>query len=459
MKLYHYRSMNTALKEISNGTFHYSDRAELNDPIEGHVNLYWQGDEPAWEGLFRNYICSLYYGIHFYLLAAKYEEIEKRAVLADIHCLDNMPFGNLLKEASNLFVTDSHIQKTINYLGTKKIPCSVKLLRLILRFVHEIAFSICMKSMKAHKIIPEDQEEYYIPVEEMLDKTLADNLAQINEIEGKIALEISAAFLEDMVESRFLAETWEDAKSMTQRQIWFKVRIDFPAIYMSQIQEIIYPKGYVVCFSANNNNSSMWGNYADNHKGVCLIYQTETIGESETISVKSQVSLGKDRVSFSFRKDAVRKVKYHDPLIQRNFFESLGGLTYPQITAWLVTETGKKSEYLEKYGKEEWRKKYWADFEEKYCLKLPAWEQEEEYRLCLVDFIHEHTPEERNIAYEPETLTGVIFGIKTSEYDKLQLIRTIKGTGRNLEDFEFYQAEYDEEEQRIKVRNKKLFLR
>ncbi len=81
MELYHYRSVGTALKEITNGTFHYSDKSELNDPIEGYVQLYWQGDRPAWEGLFRNYICSLYHSIVFYLLAAKYEEIEEHAVL------------------------------------------------------------------------------------------------------------------------------------------------------------------------------------------------------------------------------------------------------------------------------------------------------------------------------------------------------------------------------------------
>lgn len=77
MELYHYRPIDTALKEILNGTFRYSDRSELNDPIEGYVQVYWQGDKPAWEGLFRNYICSLFQSIEFYLVAAKYEEIER----------------------------------------------------------------------------------------------------------------------------------------------------------------------------------------------------------------------------------------------------------------------------------------------------------------------------------------------------------------------------------------------
>jgi hypothetical protein len=34
MQLYHYRSIDTALLEIGNGTFHYASVEELNDPVE-----------------------------------------------------------------------------------------------------------------------------------------------------------------------------------------------------------------------------------------------------------------------------------------------------------------------------------------------------------------------------------------------------------------------------------------
>ena len=60
MKLYRFRKFDRACLEIENHTFRFSDRKSLNDPIEGYVKLYWQGDAIAWEGLFRNYINSLY---------------------------------------------------------------------------------------------------------------------------------------------------------------------------------------------------------------------------------------------------------------------------------------------------------------------------------------------------------------------------------------------------------------
>ena len=56
MNLYHYRTVESARKEIECRTFRYADRNELNDPLEGYAQIYWKGDCPAWEGLFRNYI-------------------------------------------------------------------------------------------------------------------------------------------------------------------------------------------------------------------------------------------------------------------------------------------------------------------------------------------------------------------------------------------------------------------
>ena len=39
MKLYHYRSIENAILELKNGTFHFSTREELNDPLEGYLKI------------------------------------------------------------------------------------------------------------------------------------------------------------------------------------------------------------------------------------------------------------------------------------------------------------------------------------------------------------------------------------------------------------------------------------
>ena len=52
MILYHYRPIDRALKEIGDCTLHFANCAdELNDPLEGYVRVFWQGDNAAWEGI------------------------------------------------------------------------------------------------------------------------------------------------------------------------------------------------------------------------------------------------------------------------------------------------------------------------------------------------------------------------------------------------------------------------
>ena len=75
MKLYHYRSISSALLEIENGTFHFASKEELNDPLEGFVRVFWQGDKMAWEGLFRHYIYSVARALKLYILKADDETL------------------------------------------------------------------------------------------------------------------------------------------------------------------------------------------------------------------------------------------------------------------------------------------------------------------------------------------------------------------------------------------------
>ena len=48
MILYRYRSIDSALKEIEFGTFHFATRTELNDPVEGYIEYYGAAEPPVW---------------------------------------------------------------------------------------------------------------------------------------------------------------------------------------------------------------------------------------------------------------------------------------------------------------------------------------------------------------------------------------------------------------------------
>ena len=74
---------------------------------------------------------------------------------------------------------------------------------------------------------------------------------------------------------------------------------------------MLYPESYIVCFSSKNNDSAMWGNYADHHKGVCLFYETDS---ENRMTVEGK---------YIFTQE-VKPVNYGGEVIERNFFETFG---------------------------------------------------------------------------------------------------------------------------------------
>ena len=62
--------------------------------------------------------------------------------------------------------------------------------------------------------------------------------------------------------------------------------------------------------------------------------------------------------------------------------------------------------------------------------------------------------DDRKLKYDVKALKGVIFGIKTSEYDKCQIIKKILKNKKIGDDFQFWQAEYNDEKQTIEIREK-----
>lgn len=444
MQLYHYRSINTALLEIENHSFHFSGKDELNDPLEGYVRVFWKGDKAAWEGLFRNYICSLIQGINLYLLDASRIELNEKSIMVDIHRFDNAPLGRELTELGNKFIANKYCQKFSEIYGNSEADCTSSELQLILRVLHHLAFSMCLKTFVENQIIPESQVKVFLerPIK-IVDEFPFDEFEILirnngkNNQKKKVFFDVIESVFQDSIEAMSIVSTNDSTMLENDRNyMWLSLSVDFPMLYVSQLKESIYPKGYVVCFSKNNNNSTMWGNYANDHKGACLVYETDKLGLAPAMPVK-----------------------YGTHQISRNFFETFGSLTYPQITSWL-TGAGGTSKYLNFFHNErKWRQQYWNDYNESYFRKLNEWAYEDEYRIFLSDAFHSYDSfESRNLKYNAEALNGIIFGIRTTINDKKQLMDAIKNLRGTLDDFKFYQAEFDEFKQSIHIREKHMFL-
>lgn len=469
MILYHYRSIESALLEVGNGTFHFASREELNDPIEGYVRVYWQGDKAAWEGLFRNYICSLSQAIDLYLLQCDEKMLHHKTLLVDLNQFDNVPLGNILKKLGEDFLADEEIQKLSAFYGNNKLKVRDEELQLIFHFIHSKALIRCIQKCKEYRTIPPEMandllnifgtKEFKFPI------GLMEAEVPNEEQRSKIA-KLAKDTFEDMIDYQYIRFGFEDETFLygkhknengqidnentiseaRQHRNWFTITVDFPKVYINQLREMLYPESYVVCFSGKNNDSAMWGNYANNHKGVCLIYETDK-NDCMVLQKKSRpLHLN------------VKPIRYEGEIIERNFFETFGRLTYNQIKTWLCGVGGISSAYNVFSDAEKWQNKYWEVYDIKTYRKLKAWESENEYRLALSNIFDEYSkPEDRNLCYEMKQLKGLIFGINTSEYDKKRIMEKLLEHKDELTNFKFYQAEYDDETQSIFIREKRLW--
>lgn len=454
MFLYHYRSIENALLEIGNGTFHFAAREKLNDPIEGYVRVFWQGDKAAWEGLLRNYICSVSKAIDLYLLGDDENILRSKTLVEDIHSFDNVPYGGILKDLGDIFLADEEIQQLTSFYGKHELKVQEKELKLLIHFINNKALALCIKKCSENNTI---------------QKKVADNLLAIllNSKNPSLPFDLLTEELSDSEHRAFIAKKAEDIiedmsdyhyvnigfsdesflygknqnlyeTEARQRRNWMSVIVDFPKVYVDQLKEMIYPKCYVACFSGKNDDSSMWGNYADNHRGVCLVYETNE----------------KKQMMFEHEEPFdVKPITYQGNLLECNFFETLGRFTRDQVKTWLTGVDGVSRLFNSFNDVDAWRNRYWSVFEAKCYRKLQAWEHENEYRLVLTDSFLENK-QEHNLKYDPKSLKGLIFGIRTSEYDKKRIMEKLIIHEDEYVDFSFYQAEYDDEAQKILVRKK-----
>ena len=293
MNLYHYRSIENAILELEKGTFHFSTCEELNDPLEGYLKIFWQGDRIAWEGLLKNYICSVDNAITLYLLQADLDILQKNTLVMDIHSSNHVPLGKIWSQLTKKFVSDEEVEKIISFYGNNNIKVSKDELALLLRCFHTKVLFLCIESHMEHGTIDKSEGQRLLGI--FKDKTtgIPENLFEKNllsEKERKIIIRIAKNYMQDILEyfylsnSNMLKSNSEDAtqtvidsdsEKENQMRNWLSIVADFPDTYTSQLIDFIYPSAYITCFSAKNNDSVMWGNYANNHKGICLIYETD----------------------------------------------------------------------------------------------------------------------------------------------------------------------------------------
>lgn len=461
--LYRFRDMDHLLgkyEELERQEIYFASQNELNDPLEGMLQIIWDGDEIAWRGLINNYLLCLEHTFTLYRLGASMEELQDIPVFKTSDDLPTKAYGNLYGEIKKEFFEKTEANQFINAFGKDDIAISQNELSFFLRYFHTAAIEIAIKVHHQNGLISDEEMQHIFkpnPSGEVdISKVISAFVkAKIDKDEKQKEL---FEFLSSMYDQYILEMQFGVYESFNEMQKkWSFIYMGFTEKYVENLTKLIYPNCFVSCFSRGFSNSSMWGNYADGHRGACLIFDTKEFEGKSRLPIYLPYSYSSNGVSYRYIDKEFSKVTYHSKLQAINFFDSLGRLNGIQLEKWLVDENKNRSKNYERIHKDmdHWRRNYWDFFEKMNCSKTKDWEYEEEFRLYITDsFFEFREAKERVIKYKFENLNGIIFGIKTTTEDKIRIIKIIaqKCKEHKREEFSFYNAAYDLESEEIKIK-------
>lgn len=225
------------------------------------------------------------------------------------------------------------------------------------------------------------------------------------------------------------------------------MQYSFPDTYLQNLDKLMYPEYRVACFLKEAYNSSVWGHYADGHRGVCLIFKSH----NKYLNLFGINPFSEEKQNHTLEFKAIH-YKSFDKI---DFFENVcARLTGRELSYWYQNENGEKSPIMSKIFANEykWRKKYWKKAEKRLLTKTKDWKYEKEYRLTINSFLKDKIEgQERIFKYNFNDLDGIIFGINTPQDAKEKIIDIVrqKCKNNNRQEFNLYQAYYCDKNKNI----------
>lgn len=227
----------------------------------------------------------------------------------------------------------------------------------------------------------------------------------------------------------------------------------FASLYVERMEQLMFPNWFTACFMSECTNSSVWGNYGKNHTGVCMIFSADIATNGNSCLLLDGAIHGwnkngaiKGKSSFKFY-----PIEYEHKYESINFFESIAQLPEPSIDKRWFSWNGVFSPLAQNYT-DDWMKQYWDNFYKSVTKKTKDWKYENEHRLLICNMTGSYSQTDTTLRYDFKSLKGIIFGINTSDEDKIKIIKVIdKKVKKNKHyDFKFYQAYYCRDSGKIK---------
>lgn len=469
--LYRFRKIENLLgryKELESQTIFFAAPKILNDPMEGFRDLFWSGDDIIWENLFRHYL--LCFEDAFQQFIANGETIE----ISDSDITVYKSFNDLSPQIYKDFISEIYVEffsnLDVSRLISKICSRSSKIRRDELYFYLTIIHSFATEMIYS-KYIDKGYVDKNVRTEEQ-------GLDMRRNAEQRITHIVDSGFIELIEETASVGNDENsdrkvkalfnaNRKKFTQftlsgfynkrfdisQKNKFLIFMDFPAKYISALEQLLYPNWYTACFMKTCTNSSVWGNYGGNHEGVCMIFETDDRFCLPLRDCKDEES----KARFNYDSYKFYKIDYQQGFGEVDFFRTIGRIPIPQLnsTWYLNPKTRTLSVCADQLinNIDEWRDNYWKNFYRDITIKSKDWDYENEYRLIISEEMSYNSlaTNGRKLEYKFSALKGIIFGINTKTEDKLAIISIIKNKCKenNIDSFGFHQAYYSEEKKEV----------
>ena len=459
---YRFRSLRHILseyQELEKQEIYFAILAELNDPMEGFTDIFWQGDEIVWENLFRHYVVCLERACGLLALVGENGHFNWDYIPI-IHFNDpslTPQHKALHNEILQILFSDGNVRSFIAELTAREKPIRRSELRAHLQIFHLLALSAIYQCYTLNGLMAD--QPFIANLQEKSRDALSlarKSIALMKQIETEHphlehATDTFFTFRRLLDKQLKLINHYNGVFDSTKENKVF-VFVNFCDEYVDKIETLVYPPWYVACFMENCHDSSVWGSYGDKHTGVCLKFKADLKEDKSFIKLRRMNGFTGDNPIYEDVEHSFFKVDYTKGHVQVDFFKSISRLPIPTLKKyWYYDQNGKQSPCGDDIFKspDVWRKRYWEDFFLAASCKLQAWSYEQEYRLILPwnEFNDFSSKDGRKVTYDFSYLEGIIFGIMTPMKEKMEICKIIEEKCRkhSRTDFKFYQAYYSPE--------------
>ena len=475
-EMYRFRTIKHLLgkeyEELERQTIYFASPEQLDDPVEGFRDIIWAGDRIVWANLFKHYT----YCLHSTFLASLLFGNDCALSVRDVPILgrwnehETAELQDLFNQIWRRVETEVEVSALVAKLANVEHDIRFNELLWYLSAVHLQLLSKIREVYVEKGILTQSENATARAFSEasiLTNSNFFENLPKLKEEDFYQNLhsdqrdnfyEIFFSIPNKIRSESLLAHKYHRYRTFPDSPSEANLKMlifDFPEIYLKDLEKLLWPQWYTACFVRHYNNSSMWGNYTKGHEGACLIFQTDDSENGASLSLNRVVgfssnSEGNSKELWDLSRMTFNRVDYADKRGVVDFFRSLGRLPLPTIMEmWYSDEAGNVSDCASHidsnldYGP--WQKSYWENFLRDITIKTRDWQYEEEERLILYSsLLPELDEDNRALTYDFSSLTGIVFGIKMTDENKLKVMEVIERKCRKLgrREFKFYQAYY-----------------